>query len=122
MDAANIAAWFDIPVADLDRAVQFYEEVIGKPLQRYSAPGIEGALFPERGVTGTLLKGNDFAPSKKGCVVYFDGGSDLAPMLKRAEQAGGKVLLPKTEIPGGRGFFAYFEDSESNRIGIHSVG
>jgi predicted enzyme related to lactoylglutathione lyase len=36
--------------------------------------------------------------------------------------AGGKVLLTKTEIGGGRGFFAYFEDTEGNRVGLHSLG
>ncbi len=122
MATSNIVNWFDIPVEDLDRAMSFYAEVIAEPLQRYSAPGLEGALFPARGVTGTLLKGDSFIPGKDGSVVYLDGGEDLEPMLWRAEQAGGKVLLPKTEIGGGRGYFAYFEDSEGNRIGLHSTG
>jgi uncharacterized protein len=122
MSPANIAIWFDIPVDDLDRAMRFYEQVIGSPLQRYSAPSIEGALFPERGVTGTLLKGEGFVPGTNGSVIYLDGGSDLSSMLERAGLAGGRVLLPKTEIEGDRGFFAYFLDSEGNRVGIHSTG
>ena len=122
MPTSNIANWFDIPVEDLERAMHFYAEVFAEPLQKYSMPGIEGALFPNRGVTGTLLKGDGFTPGKAGSVVYLDGGEDLDPMLRRAEQAGGKVLLPKTEIGGGRGYFAYFEDSEGNRIGLHSTG
>ena len=32
------------------------------------------------------------------------------------------MLLGKTEISGGRGFFAYFEDTEGNRIGLNSAG
>lgn len=122
MASSQIVNWFDIPVSDLDRAIKFYTEVVAEPLQKYSAPGLEGALFPERGVTGTLLKGDGFKPSIQGCVVYLDGGDDLEPMLRRAEQAGGKVLLPKTEIDGNRGFFAYFMDTEGNRVGIHSTG
>lgn len=122
MPSSNIANWFDIPVEDLERAMRFYAEVFAEPLQKYSMPGLEGALFPNRGVTGTLLKGDSFTPGKDGSVVYFDGGENLDPMLRRAEQAGGKVLLPKTEIDGGRGYFAYFEDSEGNRVGIHSTG
>lgn len=122
MASSQIVNWFDIPVSDLDRAMKFYTEVVAEPLQRYSAPGLEGALFPERGVTGTLLKSDGFTPSVQGCVVYLDGGDDLEPMLRRAEQAGGTVLLPKTEIDGSRGFFAYFKDTEGNRVGIHSTG
>lgn len=116
----NVVNWFDIPVRDLDRASKFYCEVIDGKLERYSAPGIVGAMFPPAGVTGTLLKGEGFVPSSEGSVVYLDGGDDLSPMLARAEAAGGSVLQPKTEIGGGRGYFAYFEDSEGNRIGLHS--
>lgn len=61
-------------------------------------------------------------PSTKGSVVYLEGGDDLEPMLRRAEEAGGKILLPKTEIGNGLGFFAYFQDSEGNRIGLTSTG
>ncbi|HQZ11653.1 MAG TPA: VOC family protein [Devosia sp.] len=119
---ANIVNWFDIPVSDMDRAVSFYAAVIGQSLSRYSLPNLEGATFPETGVSGTLLKGTGFVPSTDGAVVYLDGGDDLAPMLGRAEKAGATVILPKTEIPGGRGFFAYFLDTEGNRIGLHSRG
>ena len=68
MATSNIANWFDIPVADLERAMGFYAEIIAEPLSRYSAPGLEGALFPDRGVTGTLLKGDSFTPGKDGSV------------------------------------------------------
>lgn len=122
MPMSNMISWFDIPVFDLDRAMRFYAAVVAEPLQQYEIPGLEGALFPNNGVTGTLLKGEGFTPAKVGCVIYLNGGDDLAPMLSRAEQAGAKVLLSKTEISGGRGYFAYFEDSEGNRIGIHSKG
>lgn len=118
--APNIVNWFDIPVIDLDRAIQFYSEVIGSKLERYSAPGIDGATFPMGGVTGTLLKSEGFVPSSEGSVVYLNGGDDLSQMLARAEVAGGKVLLPKTEIAGGRGYFAYVQDCEGNRIGLNS--
>lgn len=117
---ANIANWFDIPVTDLDRAGRFYGVLIGQELMRYEAPGIEGALFPAAGVTGTLLKGDGFVPGHQGSVVYLDGGNDLSTILDRVEPAGGKILQPKTEINEDRGYFAYFEDSEGNRVGLHS--
>lgn len=52
MVSTNIIGWFDIPVDDLDRAMRFYEKVVGEPLRQYSLPGLEGALFSEHGVTG----------------------------------------------------------------------
>lgn len=121
--AENALNWFDIPVSDLDRAMTFYGEILGGTLERYAGNGIEGALFPCTGTAcGTLLKGEGFTPSHQGSVVYLNGGSDLTTILNRVEGAGGKVLLPKTEIGGGRGSFAYFEDTEGNRVGLHSLG
>ena len=71
MASSNTVDWFDIPVIDLDRAMQFYEQVVAMPLQKYAGTGIEGALFPGKGVRGTLLKADGFIPSKEGSVVYF---------------------------------------------------
>lgn len=119
----NAISWFDIPVLDMDRATKFYSEILGEALERYQGNGIVGALFPCGGTAcGTLLKGEGFTPGYQGSVVYLNGGSDLNTILERVEGAGGKVLLEKTEIGGSRGSFAYFEDSEGNRVGLHSVG
>lgn len=114
----NVVSWFDIPVTDLDRAERFYSDILGVSLERYSATGIEGALFSA--LSGTLLLGEGFIPSHKGSVVYFDGGNDLNSILGRVTGAGGKVLREKTEIGGDLGYYAYFEDTEGNRIGLSS--
>ncbi len=91
-------------------------------LERYSGPGIKGALFPVSGLGGTLIQGEGFTPSYQGSIVYLNGGNDLNTVLNRITGAGGRVLLEKTEIGGDRGFFAYFEDTEGNRVGLHSAG
>lgn len=118
----NALNWFDIPVSDLDRAEAFYSEILGVVLERYSGPGIYGALFPAQGLSGTLIQGEGFTPSYQGSVVYLSGGDDLNTVLNRVLGAGGKVLQGKTEIGGDRGFFAYLEDTEGNRVGLHSPG
>jgi hypothetical protein len=40
-------------------------------------------------------------------------------MLKRVHASGGKTLMPKMQI-GDYGFIAHFEDSEGNRVALHS--
>lgn len=118
----NAVSWFDIPVTDLDRATNFYERITDSKLVRYGTNEIEGAMFAVKGVSGTLIKGKSFVPSQEGSIIYLDGGADLSGVLGRVEEAGGKVLLPKTPIGEGRGFFAYFLDTEGNRVGLHSLG
>ncbi len=120
--ARDALSWFDIPVHDLERATAFYNDVLGTTLERYGGPGLQGALFPVPGVSGTLIQGEGFTPGYGGSVVYLNAGDDLNAVLNQVAGAGGKVLLEKTEIGGDRGFFAYFEDTEGNRVGLHSVG
>jgi predicted enzyme related to lactoylglutathione lyase len=120
----NPVGWFQIPVHDLDRAVKFYEKVFGYSLK--SVPGEGGGMgwFPSTdgapGSSGCLVKHPKSRPSLDGTLVHFESPSgDLTNELKRVEPAGGKVLQPKTSI-GEFGFYAFVEDTEGNRIGIHS--
>ena len=52
-------------------------------------------------------------------MISLNGGDDLAPVLDRIADAGGSVILGKTEISPEIGYFAPFMDSEGNRPGLH---
>jgi uncharacterized protein len=115
----KLAAWFDIPVADMSRAIAFYEHVTGQKLQRLPVgEDKETALF---GADGCLFRSPEDKPSHFGSRVYFNAESGVDEWLQRVHAAGGKTLVPKTPIGSGRGFFAYFEDSEGNRVGLHGM-
>jgi hypothetical protein len=119
-DALN---WFEIPVVDMDRAVAFYSEMFGVALQAAEmSPGYLMAMFPsEGGVGGALVSGEGYVPGMTGTVVYLNGGDDLSGPLSRVEAAGGQIIVPKSDI-GENGFFAFFIDSEGNKVGLHSMG
>lgn len=54
-------------------------------------------------------------------LVYFAAQSgDLSVELTRVEYAGRKVLVPKTLMKDDIGYMAVIEDSEGNRIALHS--
>lgn len=116
--------WFEIPVTDMDRAAKFYGEILDVTLG--PGPSMDGFLmtmFPHtEGVNGALVQGETYVPSAQGAVVYLSGGDDLNTVLSRVEGAGGKALSEKIDIGDGNGFCAYFEDTEGNRIGLHSLG
>jgi len=68
----------------------------------------------------TWLPPRFYKPSTEGTLVYFTAHSgDLSIELSRVEDAGGKVLQPKTQISPEPGFMALFIDSEGNRIALH---
>ncbi len=121
---SNPAVYFEIPVSDLDRPVRFYGPVIGYQFQRETIDHNEMALFPlhenSPGVSGALGKGEIYVPSKTGSLIYLHT-SEIDLTLKRVAKAGGKTLYPKTSL-GGLGFVAEFEDSEGNRVALHSRG
>jgi predicted enzyme related to lactoylglutathione lyase len=56
-----------------------------------------------------------------GPLIYLNGNPDLQNILDKVEKAGGKIMVPKTEISPEYGFMAVFIDTEGNRIGLHSV-
>jgi predicted enzyme related to lactoylglutathione lyase len=52
-------------------------------------------------------------------MVYFSV-DDIEGTLGKIGSKGGKTLVPKMGI-GEHGFIAHFEDTEGNRLGLHST-
>ncbi|MTI03376.1 VOC family protein [Roseibium sp. RKSG952] len=119
----NPVCHFEIPVADMDRAIEFYQRVFGFELNRQMVDGYEMAFFPrsddQAGLSGALAKGDVYKPSQTGCILYF-AVDDIDEALRRSESEGAKLLYPKTDIGDG-GYVAEIEDSEGNRIAINAA-
>lgn len=115
--------WFEIPATDFERAKAFYATVLDA--QIHEDPNRQYAYLPsdpqKGGFGGAIGCGENFVPAITGTIVYLDGGNDLSVPLGRVENAGGKVILPKTSI-GENGFIALFIDTEGNKVGFHSMG
>ncbi len=114
--------WFELPTTDLARARRFYETVLSVSLHEEVFGGMPMALFPyeQGGVGGALIQDGRTAPSRDGAVVYLDTRGELDACLARVAGAGGKVLVPRTDI-GDPGFIALVQDTEGNRVGLHQA-
>jgi predicted enzyme related to lactoylglutathione lyase len=116
----NAISWFEIPTSDFQRAIQFYNTILGLHLVGVEAEAIKMATFPaESGVGGALVYHENYAPSFNGTTVYLTIEGDIALTLTKIEELGGTVVIPKTALHTG-GFFAQFTDSEGNRVGLMS--
>jgi predicted enzyme related to lactoylglutathione lyase len=119
----NTVAWFEIPVTDLTRAKIFYNKVFEIDIQVTDFGGVQMGWFPDAGqvpgATGSLVQHETYVPSHKGSLVYFSS-DDVQIELDRIEAAGGKILQPKTQISPEHGYMGVFEDSEGNRVALHS--
>jgi predicted enzyme related to lactoylglutathione lyase len=121
---ANAINWFEIPVKNFKKAKIFYEKIFGTKMQPMEAMGMKSAFFPadmEKGhIGGCIIEGKGYEPTKKGSLIYLNGGTELSVVLSKVEKAGGKIVLPKTAI-GQNGFMAHFLDTEGNKVGLHSM-
>lgn len=121
--------WFEIYTSNLERSQRFYETVLGYTLQ--DAPLPEGAdatqmamkFFPMQmglpGATGALVRMDGVPIGAGGTMVYFHC-EDCAVEAARIEQAGGKVMRPKSSL-GQYGFMALGTDPDGNTFGLHSM-
>ena len=119
---ANAVTWFEIPVNDIDRARGFYENLLSSKLLPY--PGEPCFIFPTKdsGVAGCIVQREQDKPAADGTIVFLNADGQLNAAVDRAKTSGSKVLTPRTEIPGGFGFYACITDSEGNHVGLHSRG
>ncbi len=123
----NAVSWFEIPTLDLDRATGFYETVFSVKLIPMDFPNLRMRTFPVQdpmtGVGGALVKSEGFhQPSDSlGPLLYLNANPDVQLVLDKVAEAGGTVLVPKTEISPEYGHFGVFLDTEGNRIAVHSV-
>ncbi len=123
----NAISWFEIPTTDINRAQKFYEAIFGISMMPMDLPNIKMRMFPlddmMTQVGGALVDSGGFhKPSETdGPLIYLNANPDVQNVLDKVEAAGGKIMVPKTEISPEYGFMGVFTDTEGNRIGLHSV-
>lgn len=125
-DKSNALNWFEIAVADIDRAQRFYEAVFQIHMEPMEFPGLQMRAFPADSMNGkaggALAKSDNHKPSAEGAIIYLNANPDLSGPLGRVEANGGTVLMPKTLISDDIGHMAFFLDSEGNAVAMHSQG
>ena len=125
MAKSNAIGWFDIYVADMNRAVSFYETVLQQKLEPIGDPTGETQMmsFPADmgvyGAGGALVKSPYSRPGVSGTLVYFSV-EDCAKEESRVVSASGKVVRPKFSI-GEFGWVTLCEDTEGNMFGLSSM-
>lgn len=123
----NAISWFEIPTIDIDRASTFYEAILQIKLIPMELPNFRMRMFPLQDmmtqVGGALVDSGGFhTPSDSlGPLIYLNANPDVQLVLDRVEAAGGKILVPKTQISPEYGYMAVLLDTEGNRVALHAV-
>ena len=116
--------WFEIPATDFDRAVRFYSEIYASDMPTRDMGHIKMGFFQHQqgdGIGGSVVSGEGYIPSVDGSKIYLNAGLDLSTVLDRVTDAGGTVVMGKTQISPEIGYFAIIDDTEGNRIYLHSM-
>ncbi|NPV62734.1 MAG: VOC family protein [Methanotrichaceae archaeon] len=106
---------FDIGVDQPERAVKFYSEVFGWKIQKWEGPMDYWLVHTGEGpgIDGGMAKRTSPSQTTTNTI----GVPSVDEYLVRIEKSGGKVVMPKTAIPGV-GWFASCQDTEGNIFGI----
>jgi len=120
----NALNWFEIPTVDIERAKKFYEAVFAVTMFDMPLGDLKMSMFPGNPgsgkVGGALVQHEMYTPMENGVLLYLNANPDIQTVVDRIEPAGGKLLIPKTQISPDIGYMAVFLDSEGNRIALHA--
>ena len=114
----KLIAWVEIPSANFQRAINFYNEVFNLKLEGKAFNGEKMAFFPNN--EGALIDAPGYEPSEQGTLVSLNVPDSIDKTVLRIGINGGKIVLSKTNIDAeGNSFFAIFVDTEGNKIGLY---
>lgn len=109
---------FDVPAENINRAKKFYEELFGWKIEPVPGPMeyYEITTKDENGKEGVAGgMGKRGQPDQK--IVNYIGVKSIDKYIEKAKSLGGKIIMPKTTIPGF-GYLTTFIDTEGNTIGL----
>jgi predicted enzyme related to lactoylglutathione lyase len=116
----NPVTHFEIPVTDMERAKDFYRIVFNLTFSTDTIDGYPMAMMPfynnAMGISGALVKGTSYVPSKNGTRIYFQI-NDVKATIAVALKSGGTILYQPKVLPA-LGVVAEIQDTEGNRIGL----
>lgn len=105
--------YVEFNVADVARARKFYGEAFGWTFRDF---GPDYCEFADGRLTGGFARGE--AGGSGGPLVILYAG-DLAAAQARIEAAGGRIVKPAFDFPGGRRF--HFADPDGYQLAVWSA-
>lgn len=111
--------FFAVHADDVPRAQKFYQKVFGWSFQPWGPPGFFLTSTGDKkdpGVPGALQQRHEVAPGQRmnsfECTIGCD---DIDQAAAAIVAQGGKILMPKVEIPTV-GWIIKFQDTEGNIV------
>ena len=109
---------FEIPSDNIERANKFYNGVFGWKTEKMPGP-MEYWMFRTGNENGEQVIGGGIMKRQQPQqpITNYIGVESVSEYSKKVEKLGGKVKVPKTEIPD-MGWFAICTDTENNTFAL----
>ncbi len=106
--------YLELPASNLPATKKFFSKVFGWVFTDY---GPEYIAFEKAGIAGGFWKSNGVMAAETSALVVFYSKTLLQTQAK-IEKAGGSILKPIFDFPGGRRF--HFSDPNGNEFAVWS--
>ncbi|HZY79136.1 MAG TPA: VOC family protein [Cyclobacteriaceae bacterium] len=107
---------FEIPSDNPEKSIAFYKKVFGWTFTQFGpTPYFLATTGPDNqpGINGAIMKKNHPQQPFTNSINV----DDIDQAMREVENAGGKIVVPKTTMPGV-GYSAYFMDLDNNIFGL----
>jgi uncharacterized protein len=109
---AQLVSWFEVLGKDREKLQQFYSglfdwKIDDNPDMKY------GMVQPEGGIPGGI---GESPEGGSGHVTFYVSVDDVSASAKKAEELGGKTVMPATDLP--QVTIALVADPESHVVGL----
>jgi len=108
--------YLEFPAKDIDATKAFFSAVFGWDFVDY---GPDYAAFANAGLDGGFYKSDLTVATANGSALVVFYSDNLEQTLSKITQAGGTIIKPIFEFPGGRRF--HFGDPNGNEYAVWSA-
>ena len=104
---------FEVVGSDRNTLSAFYSSLFDWKIEPYGEMDYGTVPAEDAGIGGGICGGNE----EMSFTIFYVQVEDINATLKRVEEMGGTVVVPRTEV-AGIVIFAHFKDPEGHLIGL----
>ncbi len=107
--------YVEFPANDLEATKTFFADAFGWSFEDY---GPEYSAFSNQGINGGFYKSELKSSTANGAALLVFYSNNLEETLRKVSRAGGEIVKPVFEFPGGRRF--HFTEPSGNEFAVWS--
>ncbi len=115
MNISDKISYVEFPATNIEATKAFFTDVFGWEFEDY---GPDYAAFSNQGIDGGFFKSELSSSTDSGSALVVLYSDSLESLQSRIEQAGGIIVKPIFEFPGGHRF--HFTEPSGNELAVWS--